>query len=245
MKLTPFAVIYGGTLNPVAVLSSTKTLVAATIAQLNAAIADINTNFANYGYAATPGIPTIPAIPTPGSTAPQAIAYFQSQGPGATGPSYGPSTSYLLIDAYTANGYSDPSAALDVLTADVTLANITLALAVLSTAAPIAITVQPTNQSIANTAAGAIALTATGAGASFRWFIQKTTDTGFSEITAANNNLGTNSLGAAVFSTINTASLTITRPQLAIYNGSKVKALVQSVSGGQWLSSNTVTLTVT
>lgn len=232
MKLLPFAVIYGGLLAANVVLSSTKTVVAGSVAQINAAIADINTNFANYGYGATPGIPVIPAIPQPGSTAPQGIAYFQSQPPG--GISSGPSSSYLLIDAFTSNGYSDPSSALDTLTSDTVLLNILQGIATLSGASAIAITVQPTNQSIAHNAAGAIALTATGAGATFNWYINLATQTGFSLVTAT-----------GPFSTVNTASLTITNPVLATYSLAKFFCIVQSVAGGQSLKSTTVTLTVT
>lgn len=236
MKLLPFAVIYGGTLAANVVLSSTKTIVAGTVAQLNAGINELNTNFANYGLGSSLGLPQIPAVPTPGSTAPNGIAYFQSQVPG--GISSGPSTSYLLIDAFTSNGYSDPSAALDLLTADSTLVILQAALASLSSAAPVAITVQPTNQSIAHNAAGAIALTATGAGATFSWYIQTPGATGFRLITAAFDAAGT-------FSTVNTASLTITNPVLVTYSLSKVYAIVQSASGAQSLKSTTVTLTVT
>lgn len=241
MKLLPFAIIYGGALAANMVLSSTKTIVSGTVTQLNAAITELNTNFANYGLAASLALPAIPAIPTPGSTAPNGIAYFQSQPPG--GISSGPSTSYLLIDAFTSNGYSDPSGVLDTLSADSTLVLMQAALASLSTATPIAITVQPTNQSIAHGAAGAIALTATGAGASFNWYMNQTGQSGFVLLSAAN--VGVNTIGGAIFSTFNTASLTITQPILATYNGSKFYCLVQSVSGAQTLKSTTVTLTVT
>lgn len=242
MKLLPFAVIYGGTLAANVILSSTKTVVAATVAQVNAAIAELNVNFANYGYAASPAFPTIPAIPTPGSTAPNAIAYFQSANP-STFQTYGPSTSYLLIDAFTANGYTDPQGSLDTLTADSTLVMIQTALASLSGAAAIAIGTQPTNQSIAHNAAGAIALVATGTGLTVNWYMNLSGTNGFVLLTAAN--VGVSTTGAAVFSTFNTQSLTISNPPLATYNSAKFYALVQSVSGAQTLKSTTVTLTVT
>jgi hypothetical protein len=241
MKLLPFAVIYGGQLAPNVVLSSTKTIVSGTVAQLNAAITELNTNFANYGYGASPGFPAIPAIPTPGSTAPNGIAYFQSQPPG--GISSGPSSSYLLIDAFTSNGYTDPQGQLDTLTADSTLVMLQAAIASLSGAAAIAIGTQPTNQSIAHNAAGAIALVATGAGLTVNWYMNLSGASGFTLLTAAN--VGVNTIGGAVFSTYNTQSLTITQPPLATYNGAKFYAIVSSVSGGQDLKSTTVTLTVT
>jgi hypothetical protein len=235
MKQLPFGIIFGGTLPAVAVLSSTKTTISGTVTQFNAWIAEINTNFANYGYASTPNLPLLPTIPTPGSTAPNGIAYFQSTPPGGTSLGSGPASSFLLIDAFTSNGYSDPSGALDTLTADATLLSLAIARASLSTAAPVAITVQPTNQSIAHNAAGAIALTATGTGALFTWLVNLPNTTGFQLCTTADG----------VLSTINTASLTITNPPLAKYNGAKFACIVDSASGGQRLWSTVVTLTVT
>jgi hypothetical protein len=231
MKQLPFAVIYGGTLNPNVVLSSTNTIIAGTVTAINLAIAELNANFANYGYAATPALPTIPAIPTPGSLAPNGIAYLQSQVPG--GVTCGPSTSYLLIDAFLSVGYADPSGDLDRLTSEQTVANLLIARAVLSTAAAVAITVQPTNQTIAHNAAGAIALTATGTGRTYEWYIQLLGTSAFQRVT-----------DAGPFTTSATASLTITNPVLATYNGSKFICLVRSASGGQVLGSTVVTLTV-
>lgn len=235
MKLTPFAVIYGAPLQTNVILSSLNTLVACSVTEFNAAIAEINTNFANYGYAANPLLPTLPAIPTMAASAPVAIAYLQSTSPGGVRPDFGPSTSYLLIDAFTANGYNDPQAALDLLTAETTLVNVLLALVTLSTAAAVAITVQPTNQSIANNAAGAVALTATGTGAQFEWYIKLPANAYYQRIVTS-----------AIFTTVNTASLTITNPApQATYNQSKIRAIVRSVTGRQQVGSSIITLTVT
>jgi len=245
MKLLPFAVIYGNSRPSNVVLSSTYTVVSGTVAQINAGIAELNTNYANYGYGASPNLPALPAVPTPGSTYPGAIAYFQSYVPGATYPGggSGPSSSYLLIDGYTSNGFTDPYGLFDTLTVDQTLVNLTIALASLASAAPPVITVQPTSQSIAHNAAGAIALTATGAGVTYNWYIQVLGTNAFVLISAATQGVATN--GAAVFSTFNTASLTVTQPVLAQYNGSKICCVVEAASGVQAVKSTTVTLTVT
>lgn len=246
MKLLPFAVLYGNGRPSIAVLSSTYTIVSGTVAAINAAIAELNVNFANYGYGSTPNLPVLPAVPTPGSTYPGAIAYFQSQVPGS--PTYpnsgtGPATSYLLIDSYTSNGFTDPYGIFDTLTVDQTLVNLTVAIASLATAAPPAITVQPTNQSIAHGATGAIALTATGTGVTYAWYMQLLGTSAFVLLSASNVGVGTT--GVAVFSTYNTASLTVSYPPLATYNGSKFACVVSAASGGQAVKSTTVTLTVT
>jgi|GEM_PF-4352840 hypothetical protein len=250
MKLLPFAVLYGNSRPGNVVLSSTYTVVSGTVAQINAAITELNTNYANYGYGASPNLPALPAVPTPGSTYPGAIAYFQSYVPGATYPGggSGPSSSYLLIDGYTSNGFTDPYGLFDTLTVDQTLVNMQVALASLSTAVPVAISVQPTNQSISHSSTGAISLTATGAGATFNWYIQVLGTNAFvliSPTTATGSTLGVGTTGLPVFSTYNTASLTISYPVLAQYNGSKICCIVYSASGAQSVKSTTVTLTVT
>lgn len=228
MKLTPFAVIYGGTLAAQAILSTPNTIHAGTVSDINAQIAEVNTNFALYGFGSSPNLPVLPAIPTPGSTAPQGLGYFQSQAAGGVGPSWGPSTSFLLIDAYTANGYSDPSPALDTLLTDTNL-NALLAAA---RALRAIITVQPTNQSTVHTTF-AFSVTATGAGLTYQWQRQALGVGAW--LTLVDN---------AFFSGSQTANLAGLSSTVLLNNGDKYRVLVDAV-GAAPAQSSTVTLTVT
>lgn len=219
MKNLPFAIITGNEDPSQVVLSSILTVHSGNVAQVNAQIAEVNANFANYGFVASPGLPTLPTIPTPGGLAlPNGIAYFTSW------------QSFLLVDANYSQGYSMPSAALDTLLTDVNLVAIKQAAINLRAA----ITVQPTAQTIAHNAAGAIALTATGTTLTYQWQIQLPGASSWANIVN----------GTGPFTTATTASLTITTPVLATYNGATFRCQVQSAGAGV-VQSNAVILTVT
>lgn len=168
MKQTPFAVILGGTLPTNAILCSLLHVHTGTVADINAQIAEVNTNFALYGFGSTPNLPLLPAIPTPGASAPNGIGYFQSEAPGGTGPNYGPTSSFLLIDAFTDAGYSTPSTALDTLLTDVNLTALINANANLRAV----ITAQPPNRTVTNPTGTTFTVTATGNGLTYQWQVQ-------------------------------------------------------------------------
>lgn len=226
MKQTPFAVIYGGALTAQAVLSSLNVLHSGLVADINLQIAELNANYALYGYGATPGLPSIPAIPTPGSAAPNGIAYFQSA---LAGKDTGPSTSYLLIDAYTANGYSDPSSPLDLLLTDTVLTNL---IAARRTLAP-AITTNPADQSVAHIAA-TVAVVATGTGLTYQWYRSAL---GTGAWTALTN--------TGVFTGATTATLALSATTVLANNGDKYRCVITSTNGGGTVFSRVSVLTVT
>jgi hypothetical protein len=230
MKLLPFAVIYGGLLNTNVILSSLNNVHTATVAQLALQIAEVNTNYSLYGFNASPAIPSLPAIPTMTYTAPQAIAYFQSQ-PNTTSYNHGPSTSFLLIDADTANGFDDPNNALNGILTDANLVAISAAARALRAN----ITTQPTAAvTIAHNASGNLGtVVASGAGNTFQWQYRL---------------LGTgawlNVPATGPFSNVTTATLTIANPVLVTYDQTVFRCVVQSTGSGPVCSSSS-TLTVT
>lgn len=228
MKLLPFAVIYGGTLTSQALLSSLTTLHVGLVSELNLQIAEVNANFALYGFGATPNIPNIPAIPTPASTAPNGIAYFQSA---LAGKDTGPSTSFLLIDAYTANGYADPASPLDVILTDVNLVALLAAARTLRAN----ITTQPTAAvTIDHAAAGNLGtVVAAGVGNTFQW-----------QRSALGVGAWTDLTNVAPFSNVATATLTITNPTVLANNQDKYRVRVKSTGAGP-VYSTVSTLTVT
>lgn len=226
MKLLPFAVVYGGTLTAQAVLSSITTIHSGLVADINLQIAEVNANFALYGFGATPNIPAIPAIPTPGSTAPNGIAYFQSA---LAGKDTGPADSFLLIDAYTANGYADPSSPLDTILNDTNLQAIVSAYRSLRPY----ITTQPADASVAHIAAN-IAVVASGTGLTYQW-----------QRSALGVGAWTNLTNTGVFTGATTATLALSATTVLANNQDKYRVLIGSTAGGGTIVSRVMTLTVT
>lgn len=226
MKLLPFAVIYGGGLTAQAVLSSLNTIHTGNVADINLQIAELNANYALYGFGSSPNLPNLPAIPTPGSTAPQGIAYFQSA---QSGKDTGPSSSFLLIDAYTSNGYADPSSPLDSILTDTVLAALISARRAL---APY-ITTQPADQSVAHIAAN-IAVVASGTGLTYQW-----------QRSALGTGAWTNLTNTGVFTGATTATLALSATTVIANNGDKYRCLITSTNGGGSVMTRVMVLTVT
>lgn len=98
------------------------TLVASTVAKVNAAITEINLYYWLYGYSTSPSLPQLPALPT-GNPTVNGLFYQSQPAPAAAG------MSQLLNDGQgQTSGYNQPSAALDAILLEPNLARINTAL---------------------------------------------------------------------------------------------------------------------
>lgn len=124
IRFKPLAIVYA---DGNAVLSSkgytnvaqpnaSTTLYADTVARINAAIAEVNLYYQSYGYATSPNLPSLPAVPTGGN----ALVY-QSLATQDAG------VSLVPVDASQTSGGASPIKSLDTLLAEPALSNVKLA----------------------------------------------------------------------------------------------------------------------
>lgn len=125
VRYLPTAMIFADNsvmLSSKAVNTLATTLIASTVAKVNAAITEINLYYWLYGFGSTPNIPQLPAIPTVNPAA-NGIFYQSQPTPLQAG------MSQILNDGQgQTSGYNQPSASLDAILREPNLAAINQAL---------------------------------------------------------------------------------------------------------------------
>jgi len=103
MKLTPFGIVYS--LFPKVAfgnLPTGQTVYADSVTRFNAAVDEVNTNYADYGYDADPEIPHAPTVPDNAA----GVAYFQGD------------ETFEMIDPKFSTRYSLPDPTYDAIIAN-------------------------------------------------------------------------------------------------------------------------------